>query len=1257
MEQNTPPRTVHQCTHKSIWLILPMLAVMLAGIGNSQAAHLQLSHDPLFLSQGVPPAIIITFDNSRSMEIGFFSDDFRGYNWRNDPNLRGRPWRYSHHYPTWNVDNEPYFFDPQLNKLYYNPNFTYHPPIKADGSSFPDSNPTAARVNGLNPLSATVDLTNNFRGYYRKGRDAFNTTFNTLYINFDGQRAFYFTHTGEYPNMTFTKHVLTDHNELVNFANWFSYYSTRESGAKAATSLAFASFGANIKLAWQLLNSCTSSSSPECSPCRLDDTYDDGTPWYPNGPHCANQYSPALTDLGRFKDGLREDFFNWLFTIPTDIGTTPTRSATLRAGELLKQEKSYRTEGFGNKLLSCQQNFHIVVTDGLWNGDNRNGVFQSPTQDDQSLTHLPGDSELKYGAYDYQGEQAIYDHSLNNVLADAAFHYWKTDLMPGLDNNVKRFKKDYSDKDGNTITVPPGQDEWDIPAFVWNPKNNPAYWQHMVNYNVIMGMEPAIVTAQKSSNPPCPVTADPDPWAQTYAGLRSGSCDWTDKLDEGRIQVNDIWHAGVNSRGNFFSANDPQELIDALTEIVSDILERTSRGAASSVSSSVITSGSLAFSPGFDSSHWSGLLTAKQVDNDGSFVSPAVWDLACNLTGGNCTSTGSTVAKQTTRKVFTYNNNSRIKFSDSSAAKGIVKSNIEAAGMHTRLGIDSSILADYIIAYVKGDQDQEQSNGGKLRNRESVLSDIIHGSPIVMRGPSEGYDDSKWPNGSAERNAADSNNGYLDFQIANKNRENMVFVGSNTGMLHAVKAEDGEEKWSYIPSAALKNIHKLADPQFEHWSFVDNTPVINDAFFNNKWHSVLIGGMRYGGQSFFAIDVTKGVNDGKPKILWEFSDSNDPDMGYSYGQAQIVRLSGNGKWVALIPNGYNNSKPDYSNPKDPRNHTSSTGNAVLFVVELETGKLLAKLDTGVGSPESPNGLATPIAVDSAYFQGGNRENNRGKAIDIGTDYAYAGDLFGNLWRFDLRSDNPKEWGDSITKVVAGSRDRPITIQPKVVAVPDDDQTVAKDVVVIFGTGKYIEIPDRSISIADQYLVGVYDGLGEASTPAQYNHNFLGRSFVEQRFTSNSGRRTLSNYLVDVGSKDGWRIRLTDEGERIVNPLTLFGSQIAMATSTIPGGEDPCVGGGSSWLLAFDPVSGGKPAVNVFAQVVGTTVGPDGTPVTQYQYDQGVQINDLIVGSPSFLENQGGGNVNVVVEGLNNVETINIKKFTWRRRNWTNLLNE
>src|SRR5262249_54527639 len=132
-------------------------------------------------------------------------------------------------------------------------------------------------------------------------------------------------------------------------------------------------------------------------------------------------------------------------------------------------------------------------------------------------------------------------------------------------------------------------------------------------------------------------------------------------------------------------------------------------------------------------------------------------------------------------------------------------------------------------------------------------------------------------------------------------------------------------------------------------------------------------------------------------LLWEFTDAQDADLGDTFSRPSIVRMH-NDKWAAIFGNGYNNTSPD--------TYTSTTGNAVLYVVDLATGALLKKIDTGVGTAQDPtgqnrpNGLATVAVVDT---------NSDGIV-----DYAYAGDLFGNLWKFDLTDANPSNWKVSYT---------------------------------------------------------------------------------------------------------------------------------------------------------------------------------------------------------------------------------------------------
>lgn len=1160
-----------------------------SGLSPAHASLLELSHEPLFLNQSVPPAIAVTLDDSGSMAWGYLGSSSGNA-----------------------------FADPNQNRLYYNPNIKYTPPIKADGSQMPNIDYKNAPVNGYLGTKHGAWFYQNLETAYRPLRTISyysNGTFGGSYAgdipaaSNDGKwtNAFYLERT----KTGYKEIKLTSNADLTNFANWFSYYNTRMKLARASISRAFAGFGPNFKLDWQMLHSDT-----------------------------------TLNNLNRFENTHRNNFYQWLFEAPTS-GGTPLRAAFNRAGKLFEDENSYKYKSeYFDGAVSCQQNFHIAISDGEWNGSNVDGLIN----DNSTHNPLPGDTGSLditagfYGKYDGTGQQNVFHYSGHSKnLADIAFHYWANDLMPSLSNNVQRYKSDYTDKTGAQIDFSSVNDEWEHPDFVWNPKNNPAYWQHVVTYNVGMGLESLLVERYKSGIYTCPQVTALSPNDAVIQGLRNGDCNWTSN------KIDDVYHSSLNSRGEFFSANDPDELIKALNDVVRNITERLSRGSTSTISSGVITNDTMAFSPGFDSSNWSGNLIAREVNSDGTFGDPK-WDASCVLTGGLCAATGTHVNQQVSRDIYTYDKLlGLVKFDSSlpSVLKSLISD--QASEVITRTGA----TVNDIIDYVNGDQSKEITNGGVLRNRSSLLADIVHGSPAIVRGPGERYDDSLWPAGTKEQLAAKNGNGYLDFQKTHENRHNVLYTGSNSGMLHAFDADNPattEEYWGYVPNKALSHLYKLIDPQFDHWSYVDNTPVVRDAFFNDKWHTTLVGGMRYGGQAFFALDITQAPS-AAPKVLWEFSDEDDPDMGYTYGQASVVRISSTGDWVALLPNGYNNSQYYYGDPSNPTDtNVSGSGNAVLFVVRLSDGKLLAKLDTGVGSATTPNGLATAVAVDSRYSQ---KTNSTEIGIDIGADFAYAGDLYGNLWRFDFTSANYSDWSSSIKRIIKADNRmyRPITVQPRVINLPANIQSKDKDVIVMFGTGKYIEVPDRAITLpTKQYMVGIVDGLTSTNENISIDDNDLHRQIISA--DANVDVRYLSDDPVDLTTKLGWKVQLPDQGERSANPMTLVGNLALFVPTIVTAGIDPCEPGGRSWITAFNPYTGGTIE---YGEPFTKIKDKFGNPLSQVVKGDSVLVNDIIIGGTPFLEKPGSQQL--IIEGSEGVEIITFKSFTWRRRNWTNLLTE
>ena len=234
----------------------------------------------------------------------------------------------------------------------------------------------------------------------------------------------------------------------------------------------------------------------------------------------------------------------------------------------------------------------------------------------------------------------------------------------------------------------------------------------------------------------------------------------------------------------------------------------------------------------------------------------------------------------------------------------------------------------------------------------------------------------------------------------------MVYVGANDGMLHAFNAATGAEAWAYIPTIVMPYLYKLADAGYatNHRFYVDGPITVGDAYNGSAWKTVLIGGLGGGGKGFYALDVTDPAN---PKALWEFSSSDDDDMGYSYGNPILTKRNSDGKWVVLVTSGYNNTGGD------------SKGR--LYVLDAFTGAQLSEIitDNSVTDPDvSGIGKVNNFVINTL--------------VDNTTQYVYGGDLGGSLWRFDIDDETSQRLG----KTSATTGNQPITVRPELARVRD-----------------------------------------------------------------------------------------------------------------------------------------------------------------------------------------------------------------------------
>ncbi|GIX23445.1 MAG: type IV pilus biogenesis factor PilY1 [Caldimonas sp.] len=484
----------------------------------------------------------------------------------------------------------------------------------------------------------------------------------------------------------------------------------------------------------------------------------------------------------------------------------------------------------------------------------------------------------------------------------------------------------------------------------------------------------------------------------------------------------------------------------------------------------------------------------------------------------------------------------------------------------------ASLGAASVVDYLRGDRSREYDGADAVarpyRPRTQLLGDIVHSSPAFN---------------------SDSRT---------------VFVGANDGMLHAFNADNGQEVFAYVPGMIVPRLRALSGRDYTHQYFVDGEIAVSQRS-QTGGRNYLIASLGRGGKGLFGLDVTDPSTFGASQVLWELSGNQDDDLGNVLGKPVIVRLN-TGEWAALVGNGYN----------------STNGRAVLLVVRLSDGQVLARFNTGVGSSAASNGLATPAAFD---------------ADGNGTvDFAYAGDLLGNLWKFDLQAASSGGWSIAngglplFTAVGPDLQPQPITAAPAVVTNTRNGSTTYGSRYVLFGTGRYLTSSDPNVTNV-QTIYGLIDN----------GTTILGRTQLRQRTITGSGMvagrsvRTFSAAAAnDMSGQRGWFMDLltppsnTAQGERVVSAATVvnLAYPTLLVASIIPE-VTQCSSSGRGYLNALDPFSGGALPGTIFDvnndNAFNNADTLDGGIVGSVDLGVGMGTEAIVVGNRAV---QGGSNV-------------------------------
>ncbi|HHS0597912.1 TPA: PilC family type IV pilus tip adhesin, partial [Neisseria meningitidis] len=402
-------------------------------------------------------------------------------------------------------------------------------------------------------------------------------------------------------------------------------------------------------------------------------------------------------------------------------------------------------------------------------------------------------------------------------------------------------------------------------------------------------------------------------------------------------------------------------------------------------------------------------------------------------------------------------------------------------------------------------------------------------------------------------------------------------TSANDGMVHIFKQSGGDKrsynlKLSYIPgtmprkdiqnteSTLAKELRAFAEKGYVGDRYgVDGGFVLRQVEWKGQNRVFMFGAMGFGGRGAYALDLTKADGSDPTKAsLFDVKNGNNGNnsnnsnnsvqLGYTVGTPQIGKTH-NGKYAAFLASGYATKTID-----DQQNKTA------LYVYDLESsGTLIKKIDV----PGGKGGLSSPTLVD--------------KDLDGIVDIAYAGDRGGNMYRFDLSSDNPSSW--TVRTIFSGNK--PITSAPAISQLKDKR-------VVIFGTGSDLSEDDVD-KTDEQYIYGIFDD--DTATTGPVNFSGTGGGLLEQVLTEENKTLFLTDYKRSDGSgSKGWVVKLKD-GQRVTVKPTVV---LRTAFVTIRKYKDNGCGAETA-ILGINTADGGK----LTKKSARPIVPADNTAVAQY----------------------------------------------------------
>jgi type IV pilus assembly protein PilY1 len=613
----------------------------------------------------------------------------------------------------------------------------------------------------------------------------------------------------------------------------------------------------------------------------------------------------------------------------------------------------------------------------------------------------------------------------------------------------------------------------------------------------------------------------------------------------------------TKGHGAYYTADDTAGLNDALTAVFADILAINSSFTAPAVSVNAFNRIQhrqelyfALFEPAADA-RWNGNVKRYKFDSDtnsivdandnaaidsgtGQFTVDArsYWTLDADAPDGDQALEGGAAGKlTTTRKVYTYTgstapNNASILTN----ANEIHENNTALTADMLGLSDSETARRTEVLQWARGIDLLDEDNDGQYDDPRRRLGDPLHSKPVLIT--------------------------YGGTNVA---PDITLYVATNEGYMHAIDTDDGTEVFSFMPQELLSNLPTLYDDASGSKVYGLDGPI--GVWFNDKNENGLLldgsgnleagervylyMGMRRGGNNYYALDVSDRSN---PKLKWVISGGSGDfaELGQTWSKPIVakVKLDGTSTDVLIFGGGYDPSQDDATTAVD-----DDEGRAI-YMVDAETGARLwwAGPDDGDGDTSNDPDLIlsnmtnsipadiTPVDINNDGFM----------------DYFFAADVRGQVWRFDVDNDGNTGAGNFIKggciAVLGGNAEvnnRRFFNAPDVALI----RNRMKGDILTIAIGSGFRAHPQNTTVNDRFYVLI--DKHPFSAPSTYTamtetdlydatDNLIGEGTDAQKSTATAA----------LASKEGWYIRLTTSGEKVLAPSLTFAGKL-LFTSYLP----------------------------------------------------------------------------------------------------------